>query len=247
VHDDIAARLLRLNLEFYQTFAEPFSETRGRVQPGVLRALKDLPAGSSVLDLGCGNGELARELARQGHGGSYLGVDASPELLAKAAARSPSVRFLRADLSAASWADDLGGPFDRIYAFAVLHHFPGSRLRLGFALQAGGLLGDAGRLVLSTWNFQASERLRARIVPWERLGLNPGEVDPGDYLLDWRRGGGGLRYVHLFDEAELGRLAAEAGLVVADTYLSDGEGGRLGLYQVWAREHDERDGVVVAT
>jgi len=107
---------------------------------------------------------------------------------------------------------------------------------LGFALQAARLLGDAGRLLLSTWNFQASERLRARIVPWERLGLTPGEVDPGDYLLDWRRGGRGLRYVHLFDEAELGRLAAEAGLVVADTYLSDGEGGRLGLYQVWASE-----------
>jgi hypothetical protein len=48
-----------------------------------------------------------------------------------------------------------------------------------------------------------------------------------------RLGGRGLRYVHLFDEAELGCLAAEAGLVIADTYLSDGEGGRLGLYQVW--------------
>ena len=52
-----------------------------------------------------------------------------------------------------------------------------------------------------------------------------------------RLGGRGLRYVHLFDEAELGCLAAEAGLVIADTYLSDGEGGRLGLYQVWASEY----------
>jgi tRNA (uracil-5-)-methyltransferase TRM9 len=235
VRDDIAARLLRLNQEFYQTFAEPFSQTRSRLQPGVLRALADLPSEASVLDLGCGNGEVARELTRQGHHGLYLGIDASPQLLARArvAARSPSVRFLRADLAAANWADDLGGPFDRIYAFAVLHHFPGSRLRLGFVLQAGRLLGDASRLVLSTWNFQASERLRARIVPWERLGLDPGEVDPGDYLLDWRRGGSGLRYVHLFDEAELGRLAAEAGLSVVETYSSDGEGGRLGLYQVW--------------
>jgi hypothetical protein len=59
------------------------------------------------------------------------------------------------------------------------------------------------------------------------------EVDPNDYLLDWRSGGEGLRYVHHFDEKELEELAAASNFQVSDTFYSDGEGGKLGLYQVW--------------
>jgi len=60
-------------------------------------------------------------------------------------------------------------------------------------------------------------------------------VDFGDYLLDWRSGGRGLRYVHHFDEAELNALAAASRFRVQETFYADGEGGRLGLYQVWER------------
>ena len=71
--DEIAARLIDLNRQFYQTFALQFSATRGRIQPGVRRVLGDLPLHADVLDLGCGNGGLARELARQGYTGAYAG------------------------------------------------------------------------------------------------------------------------------------------------------------------------------
>ncbi|HNT25279.1 MAG TPA: hypothetical protein PKM21_12980, partial [Anaerolineales bacterium] len=57
--------------------------------------------------------------------------------------------------------------------------------------------------------------------------------EPGDYLLDWRQGGRGLRYVHAFGPAELARLAEQTGFVSLESFYSDGEGGRLGLYQVW--------------
>jgi hypothetical protein len=75
--------------------------------------------------------------------------------------------------------------------------------------------------------------LRERIQSWELIGLSPGDVEPGDYLLDWRSGGTGLRYVHHFNEEELSRLAQESGFDVIETFYSDGEGGKLGLYQVW--------------
>jgi len=58
-------------------------------------------------------------------------------------------------------------------------------------------------------------------------------VDAGDYLLDWRSGGEGLRYVHHFGEAELRELAATTGFQVKEVFYSDGETGNLGLYQVW--------------
>jgi hypothetical protein len=32
------------------------------------------------------------------------------------------------------------------------------------------------------------------------VGLSANDVDPGDYLLDWRSGGEGLRYIHHFSE-----------------------------------------------
>ena len=101
------------------------------------------------------------------------------------------------------------------------------------------MLTASGRFIHSNWQFLNSERLRKRIHPWEEIGLSDSQVDPGDYLLDWRRGGFGLRYVHHFREGELNRLAAESGFKVVETFYSDGETGNLGLYQDWRMKIDE--------
>src|SRR5262245_37967584 len=96
-----AARLLELNREFYTRFGNSFSATRHRIQPGVRRVLNMLKGDETILDLGCGNGELARELAKRGHRGSYLGVDFSPPLLREAESRPEgfSARFMEVDLT----------------------------------------------------------------------------------------------------------------------------------------------------
>ena len=120
--------------------------------------------------------------------------------------------------------------FDRVFAFAVLHHLPGAATRLNLLRAIAMALKPGGEAVISNWQFLSSARLSARIVPWERVGLSNEHVDPGDYLLDWRRGGLGYRYVHNLTEGELWGLAAEAGLTVVEHYYSDGEGGRLGRY-----------------
>jgi SAM-dependent methyltransferase len=233
--EQIVERLLRLNREFYQTFAKPFIETRKRLQPGVLRILEDLDLEESILDLGCGSGELARELARRGHRGRYVGLDMSEDLLAAAVDDQPhpGATFVLADLADAGWHADLSSPFERIFAFAVLHHIPGDALRLRLVREMRELLAPQSSVKLSVWDFLASERLRARVVDWDAVGLRWEDVDRSDYLLDWRRGGHGLRYVHHFTEAALDDLAARGGFSVERTYRSDGEGGRLGLYQVW--------------
>jgi len=78
--------------------------------------------------------------------------------------------------------------------------------------QARELLAPQGRIVVSTWQFMDNERMRKKIVPWSVVGIDERELEPGDALLNWKRGGMGLRYCHWIGEDELHALAAQAGL-----------------------------------
>jgi len=239
-----AARLIELNRDFYTRFGESFSATRHRIQPGVRRVLEMLKGDESILDLGCGNGEFARELAKRGHRGPYLGVDFSRPLLQEADSGLDgfSANFLQVDLTHLSaFSDHLSaaGKWSLITAFGVLHHIPSYELRLNMLRTVHRLLKDNGRFIHSNWQFLNSEKLRARIQPWEAAAVSESEVEAGDHLLDWRSGGTGLRYVHHFNERELSKLADASGFKISDMFYSDGEGGRLSLYQVWRPSSDE--------
>src|SRR5690349_8159297 len=98
---DTASRLIEINRDFYTRFGDSFSATRHRIQPGVRRVLETLKGNESILDLGCGNGELARVLGKHGHRGLYLGVDFSMPLLQNAEFQPEgfSARFVQMDLT----------------------------------------------------------------------------------------------------------------------------------------------------
>lgn len=243
--------LLDVNREFYQTFGRAFAATRRRIQPGVRRVLGMLPAAGRWIDLGCGSGALANEWLASGRVGLYLGLDFSAALLQEARLGLKTVppglevRFEPADLADPAWQRSLGeAGFDGALAFAVLHHLPGYDLRRRVLEDVRGLLAPCGRLALSVWQFQHSPRLMARRLPWAKVGLNEADVEPGDTLLDWRHAlpgqaeQVGLRYVHLFDHSELAQLATDSGFEMLDEFESDGEGGRLGLYQIWRKKED---------
>jgi tRNA (uracil-5-)-methyltransferase TRM9 len=238
--------LLELNQQFYQTFALQFSATRQRLQPGVRQLLTQIPLSASILDLGCGNGELGRALAERGQQGLYIGVDSSDQLLAQARSfsdrkelpgtQSPQ-RFLKADLTQPGWQAGIQpDPFDFVTAFAVLHHIPGDRLRRSLLAATHDLIAQQGYFIHSEWQFLNSPRLRLRLQPWEIIQIRDEDVDPGDFLIDWRQGGVGLRYVHHFSEDELNDLAGASGFRVRETFYSDGETGNLSLYQRWEKE-----------
>ena len=260
-----AACLLKINRDFYDQFGDSFSATRQRIQPGVRRVLDMLKGDEAILDLGCGNGELARVLARRNHRGSYLGLDFSLPLLKKAESQLPAlpVKFMQADLTS-DWDHVVAIPslrgalcatkqspheleiasshptdaprndiFDLIFCFAALHHIPGFELRLKILKKVRALLKPEGRFIHSNWQFLKSEKLKARIQPWEAAAISSLEVDAGDYLLDWRNGGTGLRYAHHFNEEELSQLAQAGGFRIVESFYSDGENNMLGLYQIW--------------
>ena len=232
-----AQRLLAINREFYDRFGGHFSATRQRIQPGVRRALNLIREDDSVLDLGCGNGNFLRELHERGHRAALLGVDFSLPLLRDAEA-IPGVEFRAVDLSMLSAHLDqlleIQVRWDRITMFATLHHIPSIEMRLNILRTVHSLLKEDGIFILSNWQFLNSEKLKARIQPWGRAGISDQEVDEGDCLLDWRSGGEGLRYAHQFTVQELSGLADQVQMSVIDSFLSDGDGGNLGLYQVWS-------------
>lgn len=249
MNQDVCQRLLQLNDQFYQTFAIQFSATRQRLQPGVRRAIEVFPDPARILDIGCGNGELARQLAERGQQGEYIGLDNSPGLLDIARITQPAFRnndfkihYDQADLSKPDWDQVLGDRnFDVICAFAVFHHFPGADLRERIIKRLAVRLAYGGMFIHSEWQFLNSQRLRERIQPWESINLQDAQVDIGDYLLDWRGGGNGLRYVHQFTRSELEQLAENTGFNIQSEYSSDGENGQLGLYQVWTRMTGSQD------
>jgi SAM-dependent methyltransferase len=85
--------------------------------------------GKSVLDVGCGLGDLLHHVRRRGLDCDYVGVDLSSEMIARCRARFPGVRFESVDIL----QTDLGRRFDYVVSFGIHSNV---RLEDGAALLA---------------------------------------------------------------------------------------------------------------
>lgn len=125
--------------------------TLGREQAfrdAILRIAK-LREGEAVMDAGCGTGSLAIAARRQvGPTGTVHGIDASPEMIArarrKAAAAGLDVVFAEGTAQALSFPE---ARFDVVLSTLMLHHLP-RKVRLEFAQEAHRVLKPGGRLLL---------------------------------------------------------------------------------------------------
>ncbi|MBP7998417.1 MAG: class I SAM-dependent methyltransferase [Chloroflexi bacterium] len=235
MNETIAQQLLALNRSFYDQVAEPFAQSRARPQPGFNLLLEHLPRPCPhLLELGCGEGRFGRFLLDRQAITAYTGIDFSAPLLAKAAALTPGT-FLERDISQPGSLEGVGS-FTAIACLAVLQHIPGRENRVRLLREIGRHLGERGRVVLSSWQFQTSQRQQRKIVEWATIGLDQSDIEADDYLLTWQRGGTALRYVCLINADETVALAAAAGLTCLHQFRSDGKEGDLSLYSILAKE-----------
>ncbi|MBI5035351.1 MAG: class I SAM-dependent methyltransferase [Chloroflexi bacterium] len=228
-------QLIAINREFYTKFASAFSETRSSAQMRLDRIVAYIGDAGKALDIGCGNGRLAERLGREGKLIAYVGVDASAELITIASSLKPSLKNIAAefyvgDITQPNWTLPFANAeFDIAIALAVLHHVPSFDLRCAVLRDICALLKPNSRLILSNWQFDRNERQRKRIIDWKEAGFDEKNLEPGDALLAWKRGGVGYRFCHLVTKEEMVRLAEASGFIVVKQYYADAD---LNLYSV---------------
>lgn len=145
----------------------------------LLHAGKVYPAGSTVLEVGCGVGAQTVSLARRNPGASITALERSPTSLAEAQRRVSvaglrNVTFVEADLFEAPFPP---ASFDHLFVCFVLEHLPDPAAALTTLLRLlrpGGSVtvieGDHGSVVLHPDDADAREAIAAQVALQREAG-----------------------------------------------------------------------------
>jgi ubiquinone/menaquinone biosynthesis C-methylase UbiE len=132
---------------FHDTFSfrGKFRELRQRTAN-----LARLQPGDAVLDVGCGTGTLAMEVARHvGRAGRVAGIDPGTQQIAraraKAARRHVPIEFQIGVIEQLPFPDQT---FDVVFSTLMMHHLPASLKRQGLA-EIARVLKPGGRLIIA--------------------------------------------------------------------------------------------------
>lgn len=111
-----------------------------RLRPALeLLARVDLESPASIVDLGCGTGNVTRIIAERWPSAAVSGLDSSPEMLAKARSVPSAIEWIEGRVE--SW--EPAAPVDLVFSNATLHWVEGHRElfpRLVRFLRPGGVL-----------------------------------------------------------------------------------------------------------
>jgi hypothetical protein len=122
-----------------------------------------------------------------------------------------------------------------------MHHVPSDKNRLKVLQNTRKLLNRNGITVVTTWMYRDIPRLQRRIIDsttkkgeeiFNRLNLDPDELEDNDSILDWQRGRVAYRYSHYAGEKEMEKLVERAGFKILDTYYSDGKEENVNRYYI---------------
>jgi SAM-dependent methyltransferase len=194
----------------------------------------------SVLDIGCGTGQLLRRARAEGHGGRLMGLDPAPAMLVQARRARPDVEWVLGDMRTRLWDGEFDLAVMTGHAFQELIGDEDIRHCLRGARAA---LDDGGRFVFETRNPAAR--------PWERwtpdrvYEITAGDGTPVRVWYDVHGSGlseGRVRFTETYDgdawkapqvcpgvlrfldRESLEGFLAEAGLTVVEQYGDWGRG-----------------------
>lgn len=165
----------------------------GYILPTVLHHVETLFHGKPVrvLDLGCGNGYAASELARMGH--RVTAIDVSADGIGIARSAFPAVRFEVCSVYADDLAKHVPDPVDCVISLEVVEHlfYP----KMMFAQSYKALRPD-GKLIVSTPYHGYLKNLALAV------------LDGWDRHLDAFNDGGHIKF---FSKKTLAKMACDAG------------------------------------
>lgn len=174
----------------YDKIAAHFSTTRIMIWPKVQDFINDLPANSTILDIGCGNGKNmgTREDCQ------YIGIDICQNLIQQAPLKS-NCNYLVSNCLNVPLPDN---SMDYIMSIAVIHHLSTPERRLQSLIEMKRLLKPGGKALVYVWAFEQpkfnNELKQDVMVKWP-LQKKYNQEDKQDDIL--------YRYYHLFRENEL--------------------------------------------
>ena len=169
--------------------------------------LLDAKPGERILDLGCGTGPMAGEIAKKG--ATVVGVDRSPEMVEHARRNYPELQFEVMDAREIVFAE----PFDAVFSNATLHWIKEPERAVAGIAKA---LKPGGRFVAEFGGKRnVQELMLAAARAWKKLGL-PGAPEPWYYP-------GIAEYSGILEQ--YGLEVTYANLFERPTPLEDGENG----------------------
>ena len=113
--------------------------------------LSEMEPGSHVLEIGCGDGAVSRQLAQNGH--NVFPIDSNPESVRKARQNGVNAKYL-------VWPAIINSKFDAVIFSRSLHHMPGPESSIAASLD---VIRDDGCLLIEDF---AKESMDASTIQW---------------------------------------------------------------------------------
>jgi SAM-dependent methyltransferase len=165
------------------------------------------PPSGRTLDLGCGEGRLARDLAALGH--DVVGVDASPTMIEAARAATPELELHLADAAALPFEEET---FDLVVAFMSLQDVDDLD---GAVREAARVLRDEGRLCIAIVHPLNSAGTFAGDDPDSPFVIEGSYLEPSRYVDEIAREGLEITFVSVHRPLEAFTSAlTDAGFVI---------------------------------
>ncbi len=187
---------IKLTIDGYDLVSSDWDKTRQNFWPELMGEIKkNIRLNTQILDLGCGNGRLVKEL--EDFNIDYLGVDPSEKLIKIAEDKYPKKIFKKINgLDLKDFEDER---FDQIISIAVLHHIPPSKV-VGWLKEANRVTKKDTISIFTTWNLSESN-----------YDLNENK----DAVIGFVHHKN-TRYVHYYDYAEIKKIFTESDFEVLE-------------------------------